>query len=233
MRAFPNVANLPLRSPAMLAKQAASLDVLSSGRFELGLGAGAFWDAIVAMGAPRRTPGEAVRALEEALQIIRLFMSGERSIEFSGEFYSVKDLHPGPAPAHPVELWVGAYGPRMLELVGRKADGWVPSLSYAPPDAIPGMRERLDESATQAGRSPSTIRRVYNLMGQITDATNADEILHGPVPLWVDRLTEFVLELGFDTFVYWPASDPLDQLDLFAGEVAPAVRESVAAERKS
>ena len=66
MRVAPNVANLPLRPPAVLAQAVASLDILSDGRAELGLGAGAFWDAIVAVGGPRRSPGEAVEALEEA-----------------------------------------------------------------------------------------------------------------------------------------------------------------------
>ena len=73
---FPDVACLPLRHPAMLAKAAASIDLLSDGRFELGLGAGAFWDAIVAMGGPRRTPGEAVDALEEAIAVLRLLWVG-------------------------------------------------------------------------------------------------------------------------------------------------------------
>src|SRR3712207_9163727 len=59
VRFFPDVANLPLRPPVMLAKAAASLDVLSGGRVEAGLGAGAFWDAVVGMGGPRRSPGEA------------------------------------------------------------------------------------------------------------------------------------------------------------------------------
>ena len=64
VKVAPNVANLPLRPPAVLARSAASLDILSGGRVELGLGAGAFWDGIVAMGGPRLTPGQSVDALE-------------------------------------------------------------------------------------------------------------------------------------------------------------------------
>src|SRR5512141_2093576 len=69
LRFFPDVANLPMRGPTMIAKAAASLDVMSGGRFELGLGAGAFWDAVAGMGGPRRTAREAVDALEEAIPI--------------------------------------------------------------------------------------------------------------------------------------------------------------------
>jgi alkanesulfonate monooxygenase SsuD/methylene tetrahydromethanopterin reductase-like flavin-dependent oxidoreductase (luciferase family) len=230
VRAFPDVANLPLRGPAMIAKHAASLDVLSGGRFELGIGAGAFWEAIAAMGGPVRSPGEAVAALEEAIRIIRLYWSGERTIELAGRHYSVKGLHPGPPPAHPIEIWVGAYKPRMQRLVGRLADGWVPSFSYAPPEAIPAMRRRIDDAAAEAGRDPAAIRRVYNLMGAITDAP-AERALQGPPSHWIDQLTRFAAELGFDTFVFWPAEDPVRQLERFAAEVIPGVREAVAATR--
>ncbi|MDQ3823749.1 MAG: LLM class flavin-dependent oxidoreductase, partial [Actinomycetota bacterium] len=105
VRFFPDVANLPLRGPAMIAKHAASLDALSNGRFELGLGAGAFWDAIAAMGGPRRSGREALEALEEAIRIIRAFWSGERTISFQGEHSAVRGLHPGPAPAHEIGIW--------------------------------------------------------------------------------------------------------------------------------
>ena len=84
---LPDVLNLPLRQPAVLAKAATSLDVLSGGRVELGLGAGAFWDGVEAMGGPRRTPGESVSALEEAVTLIHTFFRGE-TLRQEGEFYS-------------------------------------------------------------------------------------------------------------------------------------------------
>src|SRR5215216_5486722 len=87
LRFFPDVVDLPLRPPAMLAKAAATLDVLSGGRVELGLGAGAFWDAIRAYGGPVRSPREAVEALEEAVQVIRLMWSGQRGVRLEGRHY--------------------------------------------------------------------------------------------------------------------------------------------------
>src|SRR5712692_2005674 len=124
---FPDVANLPLRPPAMLAKAAASLDVLSGGRAELGLGAGGFWEAIKAMGGVARTPAESVSALEEAIHVVKLIWSGERNLRFQGQFYSLSGVNAGPKPAHAMGVWLGAYRPRMLSITGRLADGWVPS----------------------------------------------------------------------------------------------------------
>jgi alkanesulfonate monooxygenase SsuD/methylene tetrahydromethanopterin reductase-like flavin-dependent oxidoreductase (luciferase family) len=229
VRFFPDVASLPLRPPAMLAKAAASLDVLSGGRVEVGLGAGAFWDAIEAMGGPRRSPGEAVRSVEEAIQIMRLVWSEERSVRFDGEIYSLKGMRPGPHPVHDIGVWVGAYGPRMLDLIGRLADGWVPSLGYRPPERLPEMHRRIDDGAAKAGREPREIRRAYNISGMIGEAGEGP--LSGPPSKWVEELARFALELGMDTFIYWPAEDHVRQVELFASEVVPAVREVVAAER--
>ena len=229
IRFFPDVANLPLRPPAVLAKAAASLDVLSGGRVEMGLGAGSFWDAIQAMGGPRRSPGEAVRSVEEAIQVMRLVWSQERSVRFDGEIYSLRGLKPGPHPVHDIGIWVGAGGPRMLGLIGRLADGWVPSMFWAPPDRLPALHEHIDEGAEKAGREPGEIRRVYNLSGTI--GQRGEGTLDGPVSLWVEELTRFALELGMDTFIHWPSEDREHQVELFANEVAPAVREAVAAER--
>jgi alkanesulfonate monooxygenase SsuD/methylene tetrahydromethanopterin reductase-like flavin-dependent oxidoreductase (luciferase family) len=232
IRVFPDVANLPLRPPAMIAKAAASLDVLSGGRFELGIGAGYSWDAIAAMGGPRRSARESVDALEEAIAVIRLFWSGERGARYEGRYYMVTGVHPGPPPAHPIEIWIGAYRPRMLNLTGRLGDGWIPSLRYAPPERIPEMQQRVDEAAEEAGRQRADIRRMYNISGAITDG-DGHGLLQGPASQWIEELTGFAFELGLDTFLFWPREDHRRQLDLFAVEVVPGVREAVARERGS
>lgn len=209
---FPDVANLPLRPPAVLAKAAASLDLLSGGRVELGLGAGGFWDAIKAMDGPARTPGESVSALEEAIQVIRLMWSGGRGLRFDGKFYKLSGVNAGPVPAHPIGIWLGAYKPRMLGLVGRLADGWVPSLGVMKPSELADANARIDEAAAVAGREPSSIRRVLN----VGDDRSAED------------LATLVLEHGFDTLVVGESA-----VTRFADEVIPKVRELVVAGRES
>jgi alkanesulfonate monooxygenase SsuD/methylene tetrahydromethanopterin reductase-like flavin-dependent oxidoreductase (luciferase family) len=209
---FPDVANLPLRPPAVLAKAAASLDLLSGGRIELGLGAGGFWEAINGMGGPVRTPGESVSALEEAIQVIRLMWSGGRGLRFDGKFYKLSGVNAGPVPAHPIGIWLGAYKPRMLALVGRLADGWVPSLGVMKPSDMADANARIDEAAVAAGREPGAIRRVLN----VGDGLSPED------------LAALVLEQGFDTLITGEAGVPH-----FADEVIPKVRELVAAGRES
>jgi len=227
---FPNVANLPLRPPVMLAKAAATLDMLSGGRVELGLGAGAFREGIEAMGGPGRSRSESVEALEEAVQIIRAYWKGDRALRFDGKYYVVKGARPGPRPAHPIGLWLGSYGPRSLGVLGRLADGWLPSSSYAPPERLPEMQQRIDTAALAAGRQPRDIRRIYNIMGLITEGP-VQALFTGPVHYWVDELTRLAVEVGMDTFIYWPADDRLRQIERFATEVVPAVQEQVASSR--
>jgi alkanesulfonate monooxygenase SsuD/methylene tetrahydromethanopterin reductase-like flavin-dependent oxidoreductase (luciferase family) len=209
---FPDVANLPLRPPAMLAKAAASLDLLSNGRLELGVGAGGFWDAIKAMGGPVRTPRESVSALEEAIEVIRLVWSGGRGLRFNGRFYQLAGLNAGPPPAHAIGIWIGGYKPRMLELVGRAADGWVPSLGYLKPDDLGEASARIDDAAEAGGRDPASIRRILNV--------GAD--------LPAEDFASLALDHGFDTFM---VAD--DARDGFIKDVVPRVRELVAAGRES
>ncbi len=230
LRVFPNVANLPLRPPAVLAKTAASLDLLSGGRFELGLGAGGFWDAIAAYGGSRRAPGESVDALDEAIQVIRLLWSGERSVRFDGTHYALRGARPGPAPAHDVGIWLGAYKPRMLRLIGRAADGWVPSLGYATPEVLRDGHARIDAAAVAAGRDPGAIRRLLNVGGTIAAPGPGDTApagdgsgVTGPPARWVETLGA-LRELRFDGFVFWPVDETAEQVERFAADVAPALR---------
>lgn len=215
IRVSGNVLNLPLRQPAVLARAAASLDLLSGGRFDLALGAGGFWDAIEAMGGPRRAPGEAVQALTEAIQIIRgIWAADDRSpLRVPGEFHRVAGAKRGPAPSRAIPIVLGAYGPRMLRTVGRLADGWLPSLGNLPPDGLARGNALIDEAATAAGRAPREIRRWLNV----------------PDALTAEQLTDLALADGISTFVL--SSDDGLTLHAFAAETVPAVRAAVAAAR--
>ena len=164
VRLAPNVLNLPLRPPAIVARSVASLDLLSGGRVELGIGSGAFWDAIEALGGRRLRPGESVDALEEAIDVIRALWADERrGATFEGEHYRLAGAARGPRPAHDVAIWIGAYKPRMLALTGRKGDGWLPSLSYLEPGDLAAGNAAIDEAAVAAGRDPAAIRRLLNV----------------------------------------------------------------------
>ncbi|MBF6440262.1 LLM class flavin-dependent oxidoreductase [Nocardia cyriacigeorgica] len=229
VRVVPDVVNLPLRPPAVLAKSAASLDVLSGGRFELALGAGAFWEAIAAMGGAARSKAEAATALEEAVEVIRLMWSDQRAVRFDGHFYRLSGAHPGPRPAHPISIWLGVSGPRLLRLVGRRADGWIPSSTYIPPSALPERNAVIDQAAREAGRDPGSILRGYNVFGEIGSAESAQ--FSGPVDQWVRELTSLATEFGMDTFLFGHPADDVTQIRTFAEKVAPAVRSAVAARR--
>src|SRR3984957_7824557 len=173
---------LSLRSmpPAVTARAAASLDLLSAGRFDLGLGAGGFWDAIEAMGGRRLSPGQAVDALDEAIDVIRgIWADGERvPLRVDGEYYRVHGAKRGPAPAYDIPIWVGAYKPRILRLTGRKADGWLPSLPYLKPGDLQAGNQVIDEAARAAGRDPAEIQRLLNISGRFS--APGQGVLDGP-----------------------------------------------------
>ncbi|MER7506036.1 LLM class flavin-dependent oxidoreductase [Nonomuraea pusilla] len=212
-----NVHPLPLRPPAMLAQAAASLDILSRGRFELALGAGGYQDAIAAMGAPRLTPGQAVDALEEAIAIIRAAwdVDAPGPIRHEGRHHRVVGAPRGPRPAHDIAVWLGAYKPRMLRLTGRLADGWLPSLPHLRDLAeLAAGNAVIDEAAAEAGRDPRAVRRLLNLAE----------------PLPPERLAEIALTYGVSVFTLI-VRDPRE-LRRWAAETAPATRELVAAARE-
>ncbi|QTE30122.1 LLM class flavin-dependent oxidoreductase [Pengzhenrongella sicca] len=227
----PNVLNLPLRQPAVVARSAASLDLLSGGRIELGLGAGGFWDAIEAMGGRRLTPGQSIEALEEAIAIIRGIWAADvrGGVRVPGTHYRVEGAKRGPAPAHGIGIWVGAYRPRILRMTGRVADGWLPSLGYLPGGVadLHALNTHVDDGAAAAGRDPAAVRRLLNIAGRFSAAGGG--LLVGPPAQWADELAEIALRYGASGFIV--AADDPATIEAFAGEVAPAVRELVAAER--
>jgi alkanesulfonate monooxygenase SsuD/methylene tetrahydromethanopterin reductase-like flavin-dependent oxidoreductase (luciferase family) len=233
VRLLPNVLDLPLRPAPMLAKAAATLDLLTGGRVELGLGAGALWDGIASYGGKRLEPGAAVEALEEAITVMRgLWGSqGRQPISFEGQHYQLAGAQPGPLPTRPVPIWLGALKPRMLRLTGRVADGWSISYNWVPPEQAAEGRKLIDAVAREAGRDPAAIRRNYNLMGIIEAAGQPNArvrqgMIAGSVQSWVALIEQLATDLAMDTFTYWPvAGDTHAQMRLWAEEIAPAVRE--------
>lgn len=142
-----------------------------------------------------------------------MMWSGERGLRFDGKFYQLAGVQSGPVPPHEIGIWVGAYKPRMLSLIGRMADGWVPSLGYVQPADLAEANKRIDEAATAAGRDPKLIRRVLNTGFQPANVIAA-----------------LVLDFGMDSFLI--SEDPA-AMRKFASEVAPRVREQVESQRLS
>ncbi|QCR18987.1 LLM class flavin-dependent oxidoreductase [Agrococcus sp. SGAir0287] len=210
----PNVLNLPLRPAPVTARAAASLDLLSGGRLELGIGAGGFWDAIAAMGGRRLSIAESIDALREGIGVIRdLWDVDARGPVRGGEHYPVAGAKRGPEPAHRIPIHVGAYKPRMLRLTGEVGDGWLPSLPYLQPGDVAAGNARIDAAATAVGRDPSEIQRLLNIRG--------DEPL--------DELVRLALEDGVSTFIVM--GDDERVLRGFAEGTGAALRETVAAAR--
>jgi alkanesulfonate monooxygenase SsuD/methylene tetrahydromethanopterin reductase-like flavin-dependent oxidoreductase (luciferase family) len=239
IRYFVDVTDLPMRPPAMLAKTAASLDIITKGRIELGIGAGAYWDAIHGYGGPRRSPGESMAALEEAITIIRLLWNyglPRKRASFQGKYYQLDNAAAGPSPHHNIQVWIGATKRKMFRLVGKMGDGWVIPLTtyYSREDLIAGQRE-IDIAAIKNGRAPESIARIANIVGTIDEhgrllQSRGDKSpLVGSTPEWTDWIISSY-KLGIDTFVFWPLveGEREEQLRLFAEEVIPKVRAGLA-----
>ena len=178
--------------------------------------------------ARRLTPGQSVDALAEAIDIIRAsWNAGGGPIRHEGTHYHVVGAHPGPAPVHDVEIWLGAYKPRMLALTGAKADGWLPSMAYADIAQLPDMNAAIDRAAEAAGRRPADVRRLFNINGSFGSDTG---FLRGAPRDWAEQLSELTLNTGMSAYILSVSSDY--DVRRFAEEVAPAVRELVSAGRK-
>jgi alkanesulfonate monooxygenase SsuD/methylene tetrahydromethanopterin reductase-like flavin-dependent oxidoreductase (luciferase family) len=228
--------NLLSRPAPVLARTVAGLSTISRGRVVLGMGAGGLWEEIVALGVPRLSPAERVRALEEAIMVVRALSGGGDPVTFDGEFYHVTALTPAAEPTPPI--WIGALGPKTLAVTGRRADGWIPGhLADWRSTRVAESRPIIDEAAASAGRNPADVEIIYNVSGRLTrdplPETRDDEgrWIGGGVTQWVEELTFAVLERGAAAFIYLlPPGDSISDttLNRWAHEVVPAVREAIA-----
>ena len=215
---------VPFRRPAMVAKLAASLDLLSGNRFILGLGAGYSGEEITALGGPVLSPAEKIDGLAEAIQVIRGAWTHSGYTQ-PGRHHSVRDLEMEPKPTRPIPVWLGTFGPRALAVTGRLADGWIPSLGYMPVEEIPAMRRRIDAAAEAAGRRPDEIRGILNAGIRIDpDAEPQPDVVTGSAKQVVSQLRD-LLGIGFTGFNFI-VSGPgrTANMQRIAEEVLPVLR---------
>ena len=215
------VLGVPYREPVLLAKMAETLHRLSGGRLILGLGAGSGESEFAAMGLPDASVAARVTGLEEAIAVVQALWT-QPSVSYEGKRYVTREAGIEPRPAHRVPIWLGTVGPRGLVMVGKQADGWIPSLAYAPPEHAPQMIAAILAAAAEAGRDATEIERIYNLELGPVDAGRSE--LGGSAGEIADRLLNFV-GMGFTGFNFKLASAERDErLDEIANEVIPVVR---------
>lgn len=224
IRIATRVLGVPYRPPPLVAKMAATLDRLSGGRLILGLGGGSGDDEFRMFGLGVPSPREKTEGLEEAVTIIRGLWSEPR-FTFDGRRYHTDGAELEPKPDRRIPIWLGTFAPRALAVTGRLADGWIPSLGYAPPDEVVVMRERVLQAARDAGRDPSEITCAYNVEVRVDGGAGDDPSVVSGTPEQVsERLADFV-ELGFSALNFMPSGpDYGEQVERLAGEVIPAVR---------
>jgi F420-dependent oxidoreductase-like protein len=156
------VSSVTFRNPAVLAKMAVTVDHISGGRLEFGIGAGWHENEHAAYGLAFPSPGERVAMLDEALTIIRALWTQD-SVSFDGRYFRVQDALANPKPLqrpHP-PIVIGAEKPKMLRVVARHADEW--NMPGQGPDVWAQVSARLDQTCAEVGRDPAEIRRSVQL----------------------------------------------------------------------
>lgn len=232
--------SLPVvRGPAALAKAAAALDLLSDGRFALGVGPGSSADDYALAGVPfeERWPrfDEAVRRLRAELT--------DAATPTTDHFYVTRALEP--RPSRPIPIWIGSWGsPVGLRRVARLGDGWLASAYNTTPEQLAAGREALHHALRTADRDesgfPIALATVWmhltedkaaaratldslSAMLKRDPAELADQVLIGPAEAAAAKLTAYA-EAGVDTVFVWPLRDPVEQLHTFGAQIVPHLR---------
>lgn len=211
------------RNPAILAKEAVTVDHISRGRLILGLGSGWHEGEHRQFGIDLPPAAERIDRLEEAIQVIQALMTTER-VDFNGRHYRLDGARLEPKPVQDrIPLLIAAHRPRMIRLAARYADQWdtFPALPGTATDGVTETIEdrvrRFDAAVVEAGRDPASIRR----------STWAE----APVARDADAYTDFVRQhaaIGFTDFATGhPGTAHLPTLRHIAGDVIPRLRESL------
>ncbi|MGI9606051.1 MAG: LLM class flavin-dependent oxidoreductase [Acidimicrobiales bacterium] len=205
------------RNPARLAKASATLDHISGGRFEIGLGAGWHEQEANAFGYPFPPLATRFDMLEEAVEIVTGMLRQDRT-SFAGEHFRVDDVSNRPTPVTRIPLWIGGLGEtRTIPLAARAADGW--NAAYVGPDEFGRLNRVLDDACERIGRDPSEVERSVNLQFVVgLDSADADRMLAETSEFWgpmAERTMRGVLAGTPDTLV--------DQIDAYRAAGAHGV----------
>ena len=238
LRLRPCVAQIPLRDPATFARQALSLDHISGGRIELGLGIGLTIDpSYRMMGVPNWTPRERVARLKEYLEIVDRMLTREVT-SYAGEFYTIDEavMHPRPLQSPRPPIMVAAMGPMMLMHAARYADSWN-SLSFAEDfdSQLAQTRERaarIDEHCAAIGRDPATLVRSYTMFDS-SGRKRGGRIAYYESEEAFAEMVGRVLELGITEIgLYWPAQpEQRPMFERIATGLIPKIKAARAAGR--
>ncbi|MFQ5837244.1 MAG: LLM class F420-dependent oxidoreductase [Thermoplasmata archaeon] len=232
------------RNPALLAKMAACVDVLSRGRLEFGLGAGWYEHEYDGYGYEYPSAADRIRMMDEAIQVMRMLWEEER-VDFHGRFYQLKGAYCSPKPVQKPRppVTIGGGGEKLtLRSTAKWADR---SNFFGEPEEFARKSRILDEHCRTVGRNPDEIERSYNevvviaedsskamgraeehakRLGQDLETYRARNLIGDP-----EEVAQFLnryLDVGVTYFVvYFPGAHEIDPLELFAREVIPRVRE--------
>ncbi|MEV4243255.1 TIGR03619 family F420-dependent LLM class oxidoreductase [Streptosporangium canum] len=210
------VLNMPFSSPAMLAKQLASLQAVSGGRLDVGLGLGWLPEEFAASGVPFERRG---RRGEEFVHVLRRLWS-EEVVEHKGEFYELPPVHQDPKPITPPPILLGGSAEVALRRAGRLADGWISS-SREDLDRIDEKIYIVKESARVAGRDPEALRfvtrgvtriRPSGAAGRVPLTGSFEEIRQDVAALEARGVTDVFHDLNFDPEIGSPDADPEESM---------------------
>ena len=209
----PMVTGITYRNPAMLLKNATTVDHISHGRALLGVGAAWFGGEHEMFGFDFPGPGPRVSMFGEALEIFKLLQSQDRT-NFDGKYYQMKEAIFEPKPVrNPMPLVIGGSQPRMLGLIARYADQW--DNNFSDPEEYKVRLERINSVCAEIGRDPAEIRRSTTKGERYLVENNEDQIV---------AELQALRDLGITDFLFHATSD-MAVMQQFVEKTIPALRE--------